>query len=171
MAQRQKLLLTLRWGEAIPGNPNLALLSPYQSMMETIHTLTEHDALRPRLVSSELKRVVSEMPSAWDAGSGVLNSVTRRADTGAMIFNGSARIPHSDRPADCVVIGYSIGGGRWELFTVAKTATKPAHAAFELDVQATGGPMQEATFRAWSVDLAAGRAYPMAGAVRIPSAP
>jgi len=28
----------------------------------------------------------------------------------------------------------------------------------------------EAAFRAWSVDLAAGRAYPMAGAVRIRSA-
>jgi hypothetical protein len=74
------LLLTLRWSEAICRNPNLALLSPYQRLLETIH-------------------------------------------------------------------------------------------AFELDVQATRAPLQGATFCAWSVDLAAGRAHPMASAVRIPSAP
>ncbi len=110
------------------------------------------------------------MPSTDDAFAGVLDSVTRRGETGEVIFNGSARIPHSDRPADCVVIGYSSAEGRWELFTVLKTATNPAGAAFEFDVPATSAQLHEAAFRAWSVDLAAGPAYPMAGAVRIRSA-
>ena len=61
---REHSLLVLRWSEAIPQNPEIALLSPYPlwETVSTIRTLAEHDALRPRLVSQRLASAVNERP-------------------------------------------------------------------------------------------------------------
>src|SRR5438270_834143 len=88
----QHLLLVLRWAQAIPQNPELAWLSPYSEMPQTIHTLAEHDALRPRLVSKTLAQAVNAAPIAPDNAAGVLEQAIPDGN-GRLLVKGSARMP------------------------------------------------------------------------------
>lgn len=173
-AQRQQLLLAMRWSLAIPHNPDLALLTPYENTLETIRTLAEHDALRPRLIGAELARMVSTPPAPLSNGAGVLEQVQRGAKPGELQFKGWGY-------ADRVVIGYETADGKWQLLTVVETRKKRRDVAaqfpdgpfarpkFSHSVPAVDLPPGENTFRAWGIDLAAERVWPLGGAVSLPN--
>jgi hypothetical protein len=117
-AVRQHSLLVLRWSEAIPLNPEIALLSPYPlaDVVAIIRTLAEHDAVRPRLVSQKLAAAVNARPNPAGASAGTLEAA--RFEAGELSFHGWARVPDQDRPADCVVLGFE-ANGEWS-FCVLK---------------------------------------------------
>lgn len=177
---REHSLLVLRWSEAIPQNPEIALLSPYPvgEVVTTIRTLAENDALRPRLVSRKLASAVNQRPNTDVASAGKLDAARLDA-TGHLAFHGWARIPDADRSADCVVLGFETPDGLWQPFCVIETGAKRpdvaqqsgsgalTRAGFSGRVNATSLPLGPITMRAWAIDLPNERAFPMAGAVTL----
>jgi len=156
----QHLLLVLRWAEAIPQNPELAWLSPYPEMPETIHTLAEHDALRPRLISQTLAQAVNAAPAAQDNAAGVLEQAIPDGN-GRLWIKGSARVPNENRPADCVVVGWQTAGGwqpRWVLETRGDRFSAPVIASV---------PAGGAVLQAWAIDLQRERVYSLGGAINV----
>jgi len=176
-------LQVLRWSEAIPLNPEIALLSPYPvgETLGTIRTLAQHDALRPRLVSRKLASAINERPNTDSAAAGTLDAATLDAGN-HLAFHGWARLPEQDRPADCVVVGFEMADGTWRPFCVIETGDKRpdlprkfrsdalARAGFAGEVAATSLPRGDLTLRAWAIDLQNERAFPMAGAIRLSTA-
>jgi hypothetical protein len=181
---RKHTQLVVRWSEAIPQNPEMAFSSPYpaQETIDTIRTIAASDALRPRLVSHDLANAVRERPDAINASAGALEEATLDG-SGHLFCKGWAKVPDQDRPADCVVIGFDAADGRWQPFCVTETGEKrkdvaqPAgvaaleRAGFSRTVDAKSLPQSGATIRAWAIDLQNQRAFPMAGAIRLPVAP
>jgi hypothetical protein len=177
-------LLVLRWSEAIPLNPEIALLSPYPvaDTVDTIHTLAQHDALRPRLVSQRLASAINERPRPDTATAGTLDAATLDS-RGHLAFHGWARVPDRDQPADCVVLGFETPNGTWTPFCVVETGdNRPdlvlhfgtnalARAGFAGEVGATKLPRGEITLRAWAIDLQNERTLPLGGAIRLTTAP
>jgi hypothetical protein len=179
-AARQHCLLVLRWSEAIPQNPEMALLSPYpaRDVLTTIRALVENDALRPRLVSQKLAGAVKARPNT-DAGSAGNLDAARLESAGQLAFQGWARVPDQDRPADCVVLGFETVETIWKPFCVAETGGNrpdvaqhfgPAaldRAGFSGRVDATHLPHGDLTLKAWAIDLRNERVFPIAGAVSL----
>jgi hypothetical protein len=177
---REHSLLVLRWGEAIPQNPEIGLLSPYplRETVSTIRTLAQNDALRPRLVSERLASAVNERPNTDASSAGILDAARLEA-TGHLAFQGWARVPDRDRPADCVVLGFETFDGVWKPFCVVETGGKRpdvarrfgsgalARAGFSGWVDATSLPRGDVTLKAWAIDLQNERAFPMTGTVSL----
>jgi hypothetical protein len=177
-------LLVVRWSAAIPQNPELALLSPYplQETIGTIQTLAEHDALRPGLVSQKLAGAIREPPETSAPTAGRLDGASIDA-TSHLIFQGWARLPDQDRPADCVVLGFVTSEGAWKPFCVVETGWKRpdlaglsgsgalARAGFFGKIDATSLPRGEITLKACAIDLQNERAFPIAGEAKLQSRP
>jgi hypothetical protein len=173
-------LLVVRWSEAIPQNPEIALLSPYpvREIVGTIRTLAEHDALRPRLVSQKLASAISARPDANAPSGGTLEAANIDA-TSHLTFQGWARLPEENRPADCVVLGFETSDGAWKPFCVVETGGKrPAMARFSGNgalaragffgrVDATSLPHGDITMKAWAIDLQNERAFPVSGEAKL----
>ena len=182
-AAQKHALLALRWSEAIPQNPEIGLLSPYPipDVLRTIRTLAENDALRPRLVSQKLADAINERPNTDAAAAGNLDAATLES-SGQLAFQGWARVPDQDRPADCVVLGFETSDGAWKPFCVVETGgNRPdvarhfGHAAldragFSGRVEATNLP-RGVTLKAWAIDLQNERIFPIANAVSLPLQP
>lgn len=157
---RNHMLLVFRWAEAIPRNPELAWLSPYAEMPQTISTLAQHDVLRPRVVSKTLAQTVNSAPAQLGSNAGVLEQATPDGN-GRFWVKGSARIPDENRPADCVVVGWETAAGwepRWVVELNGPTFSWPLIAHI---------PPTGAILRAWAIDLERDRAYAMAGAIHL----
>jgi hypothetical protein len=173
-------LLVMRWSAAIPQNPEIALLTPapVRKTLGTIRTLAENDALRPRLVSQRLASAINEPPNTNAPMAGTLDEARLEA-TGHLAFQGWARVPEQDRPADCVVLGIETSDGGWKPFCVFETGGKRpdvarhfgsealAGAGFSGRVDASNLPADDIIVRAWAIDLQNERALPMEGAVRL----
>jgi hypothetical protein len=172
-AVRQHSLLVLRWSEAIPQNPEIALLSPYPltDVAAIIRILAEHDALRPRLVSQKLAAAVNARPNTAAASAGTLEAANFEA--GELSFHGWARVPDRDRPADCVVLGFE-ADGKWKPFCVVETGGhrpdaqqlgSPAlkRAGFSGGIRSADFPRGETILKAWAIDLQNQRAFPISG--------
>jgi hypothetical protein len=179
-AARQHCLLVLRWSDAIPQNPEIALLSPYPipEVVGTIRTLAENDAFRPRLVSQKLASAVNKRPDADAASAGNLDAAGLEP-TGQLTFQGWARIPGQDRPADCVVLGFETPDGGWKPFCVVETggnrpnvAPHLGHAALDRSgfsgrIDTANLPHGDVTLKALAVDLQNERAFPIANAISL----
>jgi hypothetical protein len=164
----------LRWSEAIPQNPEIALLSPYPlaDVVAIIRILAEHDALRPRLVSQKLAAAVSARPDTAGASAGTLEAA--KFEGGELSFHGWARVPDQDRPADCVVLGFEATDGKWKPFCVVETGGNRAdaqqlgsaalkRAGFSGYIRSANFPRGETILKAWAIDLLDERAFPIAG--------
>jgi len=158
--EHQHLLLVLRWAEALPQNPELAWLSPYPEMPQTIHTLAEYDALRPRLVSKTLAQAVNTAPTAPDNAAGVLEQAIPDGN-GRLLVKGSARMPAETRPADCVVLGWQTTAG-WQPRWVMETKGDRFSGAVIASVPEGGAILQ-----AYAIDLQRERVYALAGAINL----
>jgi hypothetical protein len=179
-AERKHLLLVVRWSDAIPENPEIAAVSPYSHdvTLDTIRTLAKSDVLRPRLVTQQLARAVQIPPNSEATTSGKLEEATSDG-TGHMRFKGWARIPDQNRAADCVVLGFETNGNKWQPFCVLETgqprpeiaeqmgSRSVTNAGFSRTVFSRDSSKRSAIMRAWAIDLATERAFPMAGAVPV----
>jgi hypothetical protein len=173
-------LLVVRWSGAIPQNPEIASLSPYplRETIGTIRTLAEHDALRPRLVSQKLANAINQRPDANAPSAGTLDGANIDA-TSHLTFQGWARVPDQDRPADCVVLGFETSDGAWKPFCVVETGGKRpdvarlresdalARAGFSGRVDAASLPRGEITLEAWAIDLQNERVFPVSGEAKL----
>jgi hypothetical protein len=172
-AVRQHSLLVLRWSEAIPQNPEIALLSPYPlaNVVAITRILAEHDALRPHLVGQKLAAAVNAQPDTKDASAGTLEAA--KFDAGELSFHGWARVADQDRPADCVVLGFE-ADGEWKPFCVVETGgNRPdaqqlgsaalKRAGFSGGIRPANFPRGETILKAWAIDLRNQRAFPIAG--------
>ena len=177
---RQHCLLVLRWSQAIPNNPEIASLSPYPvgDVVNVIRTLAENDALRPRLISQKLAGAVNVAPDIAAATAGNLDAA-RLESAGQIAFQGWARVPEQERPADCVVLGVETADGKWSpvcVFETGGTRTDVAQhfghpalsrSGFSGRIDTTNLPAGNLTFKAWAIDLRNERAFPIANAVRL----
>jgi hypothetical protein len=156
---RKHLQLVMRWADAIPQNPELAWLSPYPEMRQTIHTLAEHDVLRPRLVSATLARAVSAAPADGNESAGALEQAFPDGN-GRLWVKGWAGV------ADCVVVGLETGG-RWRPRWVLGTRSdQPGRGDFSRALLASDVTGEGAVVKAWAIDLERDQAYPLAGEIR-----
>jgi len=179
-AARQHALLVLRWSEAIPRNPEIALLSPYpvDEVLNTIRTLAANDALRPRLVGPKLVHAINERMNAAAASAGNLDAAVLEP-ANQLTFQGWARVPDHDRAADCVVLGFEKSDGAWEPYCVVETGgARPdvarhfgidalRGAGFSGRVDATNLPPGDLRLEARAVDFQNERVFPIANAVRL----
>jgi hypothetical protein len=157
---RKHLQLVMRWADAIPENPELAWLSPYPEMRQTIHTLAEHDVLRPRLVSATLVRAVSAGPADGNESAGALEQAVLDGN-GRLWVKGWAGV------ADCVVVGLETGG-RWRPRWVLGTRSdQPGRGDFSRALLASDITGEGAVVKAWAIDLERDQAYPLAGEIRL----
>jgi hypothetical protein len=177
---RQHALLVLRWSQAIPRNPEIRLLSPYpvEDVTNTIRTLAQNDALRPRLVSQKLVQAADRLPYSNPASAGNLDAAQLES-AGRLIFHGWARVADPDRAADCVLLGFESSDRAWEPFCVVETggarpdvAKRFGLAALESSgfsgrVDAASLPRGEITLQARSIDLQNERVFPLAGAASL----
>lgn len=173
-------LLVMRWSEAIPQNPEISLLTPdpRPQTVATIRTLAEHDALRLRLVNRKLANVINEHPDTNATSAGSLDGATLEA-TGHLSFQGWARVPDQNRPADCVVLGFETSDAGWKPFCVFETGGKRpdvaqhlgsgalARAGFSGRIDASSLPRGDITLKAWAIDLQNERAFPLGGDVKL----
>jgi hypothetical protein len=173
-------LLVMRWSAAIPENPEIALLTPDppSRTLGTIRTLAGNDALRPRLISQKLAGAINERPNTDGAAAGALDEARLEA-TGHLAFQGWARLPGEERPADCVVLGFETPDGGWKPLCVFETGGKRpdvarhfgigplARAGFSGRVHAASLPREEITLKAWAIDLRNERVFPVGGAVKL----
>lgn len=173
-------LLVMRWSEAIPQNPEIALLTPdpVPKTLATIRTLAENDALRPRLVSQKLARAINEPPNTNAESAGNLDNAWLEP-TGHLAFHGWARLPDRGRSADCVVVGFETSDGGWRPLCVFETGgDRPdvarhfgidalARAGFSGRVEAASLPRGDITLKAWAIDLQNERVFPVTGAVTL----
>jgi DMSO/TMAO reductase YedYZ heme-binding membrane subunit len=158
---RRHLQLVMQWADAIPENPELAWLSPYPEMRQTVHTLAAHDVLRPRLVSATLARAVNAAPAAENGAAGMLEQAFPDGN-GRLRVKGWARVPGQDRPADCVVVGVETGG-RWRpCWVVEMRSDRSARGDFSRLLLASDVTGHGVVAKAWAVDLEGDRAYPLA---------
>jgi hypothetical protein len=163
---RKHLQLVMRWADAIPDNPELAWLSPYPEMRQTIYTLASHDVLRPRLVSATLVRAVNAAPAAENEAAGMLEQALPDGN-GRLRVKGWARLPGQDRPADCVVVGLETEG-RWRpRWVVEMRLDRAARGDFSRLLLANDITGHDVVVKAWAVDLDGDRAYPLAGEIRV----
>lgn len=162
---RKHSLLVLQWSEAIPLNPEIALLSPYpvEQVTRTIRTLAQYDALRPRLVSTSMARAIKEMPKTTEPSAGRLEEATIDAN-GKLVCNGS-----TSTPADCVVLGLQTNDVNWQPYYVVET-NRAGAGGFSATLEARPLP-RNGTLRAVAVDSKHGRIVPIAGALSLPPAP
>ena len=177
---RKHCLLVLRWSEVISQNPEIASLSPYpvNDVVSVIRTLAENDALRPRLVSQKLAGAVNHSPDIAAATAGNLDAA-RLESASQLVFQGWARVPDQERPADCVVLGLEAADGKWSLLCVFETggnrtdvAQHFGHAAlnrsgFSGRIHPAHLPAGNFTLKAWAIDLSNERAFPIANAVSL----
>jgi hypothetical protein len=139
-------------------------------MPQIIHTLAEHDSLRPRPVSRTLAQAVQTLPMAQDESAGRLQEAIPDGN-GRVWVKGWARLPESDRPADCVVLGLDTAAG-WQPQWVMEPGGKPSEVvaepgSFFRPLIARPPAADGAVIRACAVDLQRERAYPLAGAIKI----
>jgi hypothetical protein len=157
---RKHLQLVMRWADAIPDNPELAWLSPYPEMRQTIHTLAEHDVLRPRLVSATLLQAVSAAPAEGNESAGTLEQAVLDGN-GRLWVKGWAGV------ADCVVVGLETGGPWRPLWVLGTRSDQPGRADFSRALLARDVTGEGAVVKAWAIDLERDRAYPLAGEIRL----
>jgi hypothetical protein len=164
---RKHLELIVRWSDAIPRNPEMRLTSPYppDETLDTIHAVAARDILRPRLVSRALATRLQNLPSAADNSAGVLEEGAIDA-SGDLACKGWARIPKSNRPADCVVLEFENENGTREPWCVFETESKGG--AFSRTIKAPALP-PPVTIRACAVDLASEQVFPLTGAIKLPT--
>ena len=159
-------LLVVRWAEAIPQNPEIALLSPYPETPGVIRTLAQHDAFRPGFVSKKLTRLVREIPNPGSQTAGLLEQTTPDA-SGRVSLQGWARLPDRNRPADCVVLGFETADTAWQPFSVLETGKGER---FAQTIEAGNLPRGAISIRACAIDLEQERVFPLAGAVQLQGA-
>ena len=163
---RQHLALIVRWSDAIPGNPELTLVSslyPVHETLDTIRAVASKDLLRPRLVSPALARQLQNLPRALDSSAGVLEEATVDA-TGQLTCKGWGRNPGMNRAPDCVVVGFEKEGQAWEPFSVFETG----NGGFSRTIIGKTLPPSGATLRACAVDLEREQLFPLAGEIKLP---
>lgn len=166
---RKHLELIVRWSDAIPRNPEMRLTSPYppDGTLDTIRAVASRDLLRPRLVSRALATRLQNLPQATDESAGRLEEAA--IDTsGDLTCKGSARIPQSNRPADCVVLGFENSEGTWEPLCVFEP--EPKRGVFSRTIRRPALP-PAAILRACAVDLAKEQLFPLAGAIKLATPP
>jgi len=161
-------LLVVRWAEAIPQNPEIALLSPYPETPGVIRTLAQHDAFRPGFVSKKMARMVREIPNPGSQTAGLLEQTTPDA-SGRVSLQGWARLPDRNRPADCVVLGFETPDTAWQPFSVLETGMGKGE-RFAQTIEPGNLPRGAISIRACAIDLEQERVFPLAGAVQLQGA-
>ena len=174
-AEREHLRSVARWSLAIPDNPDLHLLSPYPETLQRIRTLTQHDALRPRLIGAALTRAVERSAAPNSKSAGYLDRVALLSPN-QLLAQGWAQIPGRDAPADCVILGYRDEAGGWKPFGVMETGLLRPDVATALGTPALAGagfsrifavsdfPKGRVIFEARAIDLKRKQVFPLAGA-------
>lgn len=173
-AERRHLELVTAWSLAIPRNPDLKLLSPYSETLARIQTLSDHRALRPRLVKPGIMKLFKGAPHISGAVAGYLDEVSFKTPD-RLLVQGWAQIPDQGMAADCVVLGYNDQSGNWTPIGVIETGvSRPdvARAFSEPRLNSSGFshtfvkaeiPEGATTFEARAIDLKHMRMFRLSG--------
>jgi hypothetical protein len=172
---RVHLLHTLEWINAIPDNPDLALIFPYVGgLKEWAAILDKCRILRVPFVHEALATAVQQSPPPSDGSYGRIETCNIDAK-GTLHATGWAWLPERNRRADCVVFGSADTEGTFKPVTVFETGVArrelaKAHrnpyffgAGFEGTVKPAHALNAELILKGWAIDIRTQKAWPLAG--------
>jgi hypothetical protein len=175
---RTSLLRSLTWAEAIPDNPDLALIFPYpEALRKRALFLASQGVLRLPMVREPLISSVQRQPPPADGAYGAIDSASWTSD-GRLKVKGWAWLPASHRPADCVVLGWAkdeafkpifvagISGSRADV-SVASKKSNSQHPGFAHTIDGGNLPPDAVSIAGWAIDLRTQQAWPLASSVQI----
>jgi hypothetical protein len=179
---RVTLIRALEWIDAIPDNPDLALIFPYVDVLkDRAHILTQHRILRLPFIKEPLSSQVQQSPPATDGSNGQIETCGFD-DSHSLFINGWAWLPAKNQRANCVVIGCRDTSGKFKPMTVLETGARRQdlrdrfhiaeiyHAGFSRTVNPANLLPGAVRIEGWAIDLKNQRALPLASTVTLPTA-
>jgi hypothetical protein len=176
---RVTLTRALEWIDAIPDNPDLALIFPYVDVLkDRAHILTQHRILRLPLIKEPLSSQVQQSPPATDGSNGQIETCGFD-DSHSLFITGWAWLPAKNQRANCVVIGCRDTSGKFKPMTVLETGVRRQdlrdrfhiaeiyHAGFSRAVNPANLLPGAVRVEGWAIDLKNQRALPLASTVTL----
>jgi len=177
--ERKRFALAVQWIPAIPDNPELKLgKTPPATIVEKARSLSQHNLLRPQFVGESLVDQVRREPHVTDSSIGALQ--TAHFDgCGKLLMTGKARVPYENRKPDCIVVGYVTEDHQLTPFAVFRPEFERSESkqwfrlhdyprdGFAVAVDARNLPRTALVLRAWSIDMAQQKAFPLAESINI----
>jgi hypothetical protein len=115
--------------------------------------------LRPPLVRSPR---VADLPAGPDKAEGAFETLERDGG-GRLVARGRARLPHSQKPADAVLLAYAEEGGEPVLFAVAEVGADAGGDGWRKSISLDTLPPRQISLSAWAFDSSAGKAFKLDG--------
>lgn len=172
-----RLKRALEWIDAIPDNPDLALIFPNVDLLNVrAHTLAEHRVLRVDFASESIAAAIKQTPRALDLSNGHIDACVVGPNR-ELFITGWAWLPAGRRRADCVVIGCEDSTGRFKPVAVFETGvSRPdvstfhhvqtmSHSGFASWANSRNFPRGDVKLTAWAIDLKKAEVFPLAGEV------
>jgi hypothetical protein len=172
-----RLKRALEWIDAIPDNPDLALIFPDVRLLSVrTHTLAEHKVLRVDFANESIAAAIKQTPRALDLSNGHIDACVVGPNH-ELFITGWAWLPAEDRRADCVVIGCEDSTSRFKPVAVFETGVpRPdvstfhhvqtmSHSGFARWAISRNFPRGDVKLTAWAIDLKKTKVYPLAGEI------
>jgi hypothetical protein len=164
--------------EAIPDNPDLALIFPYVDVLKTRAQLLEKcGILRVPFIHGPLVLAVRKSSPAADDAHGRIESCNFDAH-GMLHVKGWAWLPEGNRRADCVIIGCEQPDGLFKPISVLETGVRRPdlrdqthnphfyRAGFGRAVDTANILPGKVAIKGWAIDLRAQKAWPLGSCLR-----
>ena len=177
--ERKRFALAVQWIPAIPDNPELKLGKyPPARIVDKAKSLSRWKLLRPRFVDEPLVDQVRQEPESADSSTGALQTALFNG-CGKLLLTGTARVPHQRRKPDCIVVSYVAEDHELVPFTVfqpkferqePKKRFRVYHSpsdGFAVAIDASNLPRRALVLRAWSIDMAQQKGFPLAGSINV----
>jgi hypothetical protein len=171
-----RLQRALEWVDAVPDNPDLALIFPVVDVLTArVHTLAENKLLRVRFASQAIASAIKYPPRAPDFSNGCIDGCIIDA-AHELFIAGWAWLP-SQRQADCVVIGCEDAEGNFKPVAIFETGMprpdvgtahhkkEMSHTGFARSANPRNFPRGDVKLQAWAIDLKEEKVFPLAGVI------
>ena len=176
---RRHLLHTLEWIEAVPDNPEHALIFPFaDDLRKRARFLDQHGVFRQPFAHGPLVSLVRQSPPPADGKHGRIEAGEVMAN-GHLHLRGWAWLPARSQRADFVIIGAEDEAGHFKPFTLLETGLRRPdlrddlqqaqayRAGFDYEVSSANVPAGAVAIKGWAIDLQGQTAWALASSVTL----
>jgi hypothetical protein len=176
---RRRAQAAVTWIRVLPENPEIFFTYPYpEGFWQRASEMQQLGIIKMSMADERMQAQVSALPHAADVEGGSLDIVQRESG-GRFRFIGWARNPENNARADYVVLGWEDSAGSFHPFTALLTGSSRLdvvkvfnagslkNCGFNQEIDVTKLPAQADTIKAWAVDFARKKVFPLAGSVRL----
>ena len=177
---RIHLLHTLEWIEAVPDNPEHALIFPFPAALrERARFLDQHHVFRRSFIHGSIVSLVRQSPPPGNGMHGEIEAA-ELTETHRVRLRGWAWLPEQQRPADCVIVGAENENGEFKPFTLLETGVarpdlrdrlhqpKAYRAGFDYEVSAANVPAGMISVKGWAINARDQTAWSLASRIQLP---